>query len=200
MDDEIDRSWAEFQWKQFMENLPEALQGATMQKAQRAGIEKLVAEYGPDVLLAIIARWMDHRDLPIEGRKANKWGALLDEITPHIEPGRKECKRRMRDRMQREARAAWDKLRSDLQARGKLDDTFLESRWSLGQQDKTSIADFMKAEFDYATSANIRRPATEVVERYDYWLSENAGTLEWDEGITEDFESFQARKAKLSRN
>jgi hypothetical protein len=94
MDDESEavRSYEKFHWQRFMKNLPDVLQGATMQKGQRAEIEKLVAKHGADLLLAIITRWLEVRDMPLEGRRANKWGALLEEIEPHIYAVKKESR------------------------------------------------------------------------------------------------------------
>jgi len=91
-----EKSFAEFQWQQLMAGIPDVLQGALMLHGQRAEIEKLVAKHGPDRLLASIARWIDYRELPIEGRKTNKWGALLEEIAPHIEQVRKDDRQKRR--------------------------------------------------------------------------------------------------------
>jgi len=91
-----EKSFAEFQWQQLMAGIPDVLQGALMLHGQRAEIEKLVAKHGPDRLLASIARWIDYRELPIEGRKTNKWGALLEEIAPHIAQVRKDDRQKRR--------------------------------------------------------------------------------------------------------
>ena len=173
-----------------MKNLPDCLQGAVMQKAQRAEIEKLVTKYGPECFLAIINRWMEYRELPIEERKVNKWGVMLEEILPHIEPGRKEFKRKQREMAEQKLRADWNKLHADIKSRGRLDDAFLESRWSLGPKDKVRVADFKAAPFGFDTFE-----AADVLTRYDYWQAECAGTLVWDENVTETLEMVQEEKA-----
>jgi hypothetical protein len=187
---QVEKTWDQWAWDHFMKNLPACLQGAVMKKEQRTPIAGLVKKYGPDCFLAIIARWIERRDLPIEERKVNKWGAMLDEITPHIEPGRKEYKRREREKAEQKLRADWNKLHADIKSRGRLDDAFLESRWSLGPKDKVRLADFKAAPFGFDTFE-----AGDVLTRYDYWQAECAGTLVWDENVTEALEMVQEEKA-----
>jgi hypothetical protein len=192
-EEEIEQSLkalAEIQWQEFIKKLPTDLMAATFLAGQRAAIEKMLEKYGAECLLLIIQNWIDNRALPLEERIHNRWGALLDEILPYIEPGRKEYKRKEREKAEQKYRADWNKLHADIKSRGRLDDAFLESRWSLGPQDRSSLADFKAAPFGFDMFET-----ADMLARYDYWQAENAGTLVWDEKVTNDYGMVQEEKA-----
>jgi hypothetical protein len=173
----------QLRWDDFIKNLPEELHGATIQKTQRPQIEKLLKSFGAGGLLTIIRRWIEHRDMPIEERKGNKWVALLEEIAPHIKPGIEEYRRMQAERAEKNAERRWAELRAKSKAQGNKDKAFLESRWSVGESDKTLFTEYLKATPPYSSRENLKLWAhvVDMLDRYDYWLNERAGTLVIDE-------------------
>jgi hypothetical protein len=71
-------------WEGWIGKLPSELDGAVPNKQQREEIEKQVQQHGGEVILAAIHRWVDIRDMPIDGLRSNKWGAWLRECPVHI--------------------------------------------------------------------------------------------------------------------
>jgi hypothetical protein len=70
-------------WKAFVEkpgNVPEEMDGAIEGK-HLPDLEKVLAKLGERVTSELIWLWRDKRDMPLDGYKANRWKAFLDEGT-----------------------------------------------------------------------------------------------------------------------
>ena len=90
-DEELEQSYQRYSWTQMRAKLPEEMRGAVPSKAQQMEITKhltgaraLDAEH----YIAAMDDWIEERELPVSGRKFNKWGAWLAECAPYLESQR----------------------------------------------------------------------------------------------------------------
>jgi hypothetical protein len=67
-----------------LDPLPEEMQGATFGK-RKSEVEALIQKHGPHVIKRALRRWIDCRDMPVDGlTKKPRWYAFLDECEPII--------------------------------------------------------------------------------------------------------------------
>ena len=90
---EMLKSFREHYWSDFLKNIPDEMRGAVATKEQREKvINHLDGKRSLDTkfYLKAMVEWIKEREMPIEGRKVNKWGAWLDECAPFLEKARAE--------------------------------------------------------------------------------------------------------------
>jgi hypothetical protein len=75
--------------------LPEEMQGATFGR-KKPEVEIWIETYGPNVITRAVWRWVDKRDMPVEGlTKKPRWYAFLEEGLPHIQAVIEETKKKI---------------------------------------------------------------------------------------------------------
>lgn len=90
---ELEKSWEDFNWTSMLRKIPEQMRGAVPTKEQREQVIELLTgkhHLDEDFFLAAMKSWIDEREMPIEDRRFNKWGAWLAECEPFIEVQYKE--------------------------------------------------------------------------------------------------------------
>jgi hypothetical protein len=86
-------SWEAYTWKAFLGGLPEELLGAVANKRQEALLRKQCYQHSPEIVWAALREWIQRRELPIEDRKFNKWGAWLAEGMPFLENAKRAARK-----------------------------------------------------------------------------------------------------------
>ncbi len=94
--DDDEASYHQQLWEQFKTGywdlkLPDAMSAAPTIGNQKAQIIKQLERWGPRPLIYAVNDWVLDRGMDIEGRKANRWGAWLDEGTCKIEGGKRKA-------------------------------------------------------------------------------------------------------------
>lgn len=90
---EMEKSQNRFHWSELLKKIPEQMRGAVPTKEQREQVIKQltgVRSLEPEFYIAAMEDWIDEREMPIEDRRFNRWGAWLEECEPFLEDQREE--------------------------------------------------------------------------------------------------------------
>ena len=123
---EQQKSWEQYNWTSMLRKIPEQMRGAVPTKEQREQvIGQLTGRYSldEDFFLAAMKDWIDAREMPIEDRRFNKWGAWLEECVPFVEK---------QYQAQRKAKLAMRTQAIYRQILTLYPDAIIRGEWSLG--------------------------------------------------------------------
>jgi len=79
-------------WENFLSALPEEMAGAVLVKDPEQQLKSLVAEHGATVMVRVVKRWIDGRELPVATLQ-KKWVFFLKEYQPHLAAELNEARR-----------------------------------------------------------------------------------------------------------